>query len=239
LSTVTPLLGALLVAAAAAGASALAALPFLRPGRVTDHWLGLASGLAGGLMLGLAYVLLITGMRGPTTILAASAVLGILFVVATDRVSGQPAAGDARTGYRQLLGSALHAAHEGVAIGAALAADFRFGMFTAAAIAVHNVPESASLVAGLRARGARLGEAAGLAVAADANQVLFAVAALALASAWPALRPWITGFAVGALVQLVLVELLPGSYRSSGRASIALVTIAAMGAVTILRTLVP
>ena len=236
---VTPLLGALLVAAAAAGASALAALPFMRLGTVQERSLGLASALAGGLMLGLAYVLLIAAMHAPTTTLAASAVLGILFVVATDRVSGQSAGNDARAGYRQLLGSALHAAHEGVAIGAALAADFRFGMFTAAAIAVHNVPESATLVAGLRARGARLGEAAGLAVSANANQVLFAVAALALATAWPALRPWITGFAVGALVQLVLVELLPGSYRTSGRASIAFVTIAAMGAVTLLRTLVP
>jgi len=237
---VNPLLTALALTALAAGASALAALPFAVRDPLPVRWLGWANALAGGLMLGLAYALLLSGLRGPQAPLAAAAVLGIAFVGLTNRVSGAATDADEPGGaYRELLGSSLHAAHEGVAIGAALAADWRFGAFTALAIAVHNVPESAELVAGLHARGARLSVAAGLAVVADANQVLFAVVTLALTTAWPALQPWAAGFAVGALTHLVLVELLPASYREAGRTSIALVTIAAMGAVTLLRNLVP
>lgn len=233
-----PILATLLAASLAAGASALAAVPFALRDTVPARWIGWADAVAAGLMLGLAYALLLAGLEVREGAVAAAALAGVLFVALTHRWTGTPEQSDTG-GYRILLASSVHAAHEGVAIGAAMAADWRFGVFTAAAIAVHNVPESAELVAALRARGAPTREAAGLAVAADANQVLCAVVTLALITRWPALQPWAAGFAVGALSHLVLVELLPASYRASGRTSIALVTIAAMGAVTFLGAVAP
>jgi len=56
-------------------------------------------------------------------------------------------------------------------------------------------------------------------------------------AAAPAVLPWAVGFAVGALIYLVLAELLPESYRQAGRTSIALATILAMGIVVLLDTL--
>ena len=53
-------------------------------------------------------------------------------------------------------------------------------------------------------------------------------------TALPVLLPWAIGFSVGALVYLVLVELLPESYRQAGPTSIALVTLVAMGIVVAL-----
>ena len=51
----------------------------------------------------------------------------------------------------------------------------------------------------------------------------------------PVVLPWALGFAVGALTYLVLVELLPESYRQAGHTSIALVALVAMGIVVLLR----
>ena len=80
----------------------------------------------------------------------------------------------------------------------------------------------------------RLGHAALLAIATNLNQVLLAVLTFAVVGALPALLPWALGFAVGALVYLVLVELLPESYRQAGHTSIALVTSLTMGVLVLL-----
>ncbi len=108
------------------------------------------------------------------------------------------------------------------------------GIAMALTLAVHNVPEAMILTRVLCERGASLRQAAGLALAANANQVLLAVASFAILAAAPAILPWVTGFAVGAFTYLVLVELLPESYRQAGHTSIALVTMVALGMVVLL-----
>jgi zinc transporter ZupT len=151
----------------------------------------------------------------------------------------RPARDDPATPARAVALSALHSACEGVAIGVAMAVDLPFGIFLALAIAVHNVPEATVLCALLAGRGRRLPAAAALAVAADAAQVVLAVAAFALVTAAPAALPWVRGFAVGALVNLVLTEMLPESYREAGHTSIAVVASVAMGIVVLLEGFAP
>jgi len=230
----TPLLDALRLTAAAALASGLAALPFASRRTLPEGWLGWANALAAGLMLGVAYVLLLGGLSGPEAALAGAATLGVLAAALTGRWTAAGTSAGA-----QLWRSGAHAGYEGIAIGAALATDWRLGVFTTVAMAVHNVPESAELVAGLRRGGSPLGRAAALAVLADGAQVALAVGTLAAGIAWPAVQPWLTGFAVGALIHLVLAELLPLSYRQAGREGIAGLTIVAMGTVTLLSALLP
>jgi len=60
-----------------------------------------------------------------------------------------------------------------------------------------------------------------------------AVATFAVVAAAPAVLPWALGFAVGALIYLVMVELLPESYRQAGATTIGLVTVLAMGVVVL------
>ena len=83
----------------------------------------------------------------------------------------------------------------------------------------------------LRGRGVRRPNAAALAVVSNVNQVLVSVVTFSVIGAVPSLMPWAIGFAVGALIYLVLVELLPESYRQAGHTSIALVTLVALGIV--------
>jgi zinc transporter ZupT len=221
-------------------------VPFAGRRRLPLWWIGWANALAAGLMLGASYTLIMLGLDKAAQPAAAGALLGIAFVSLSHRaagvqnlVTGSAAAGSPGHRRQLLLVNALHAIPEGIALGGAMAVNLPFGVFLAVALAVHNVPEGAVLVADLTARGAAWGRAAALAVAANVNQVLFAVATYALAAAAPVVLPWAFGAAAGAFVYLTLSDLLPESYRQAGRTSIALVTAVALAIVVLVARWVP
>ncbi len=225
----------------AAAAAALGPLPLLSRDRVPTAVVGWANALAAGLMLGAAYLLMAVGMDYVPLWGALGAVLGIGFVWFTHFAAGtedldlnELNESSEVYGYKVVLVNTLHSAPEGVAIGAAMAVGIPFGIFVALAMAVHNVPEATVLSAILRSRGLRLAEAAGLGVMTNATQVLLAVVTFAVVGAAPGLLPWAIGFAVGALIYLVMAELLPECYREAGHTTIALVTLLAMGIVVFL-----
>ena len=111
-------------------------------------------------------------------------------------------------GYRFVLVNAVHAACEGVAIGAAMSVNLPFGIFMALVIAVHNIPEATNLGAVLRGHRLRTVDAAAVAVVANIPQVLLAIVVYAVAAAAPALVPWSLGFAAGTLVFLIPVLII-------------------------------
>ena len=236
-----PIVTVLLYSGGAAATAVFGVLPAAMRRRLPSTWIGWANALAAGLMLGAAYTLMVPGLDRGALQGAAGAALGIGFVYlshAALRIEDlelnrldNPAP---EYGYQVLLINTLHSAAEGVAIGVAMVLSVRFGGFVAAAIAVHNVAEGAVLATILASRGARIPEAAMLSMAAKVSQVLLAIATFAVVSAAPALLPWTLGFAVGALFYLVMVELLPESYREAGHTTIALVTVTAMGIVVLL-----
>ena len=239
-----PTLTVLLYSSIAAAAAALGAIsPRGRTG-LPASWIGWSNALAAGLMLGAAFMLAATAEHAPLS-LAGGAMLGILFTHWTHAVTGTSDLDlnrldevDPTYGYRIMLTGTLHSASEGIAIGAAMYLDILFGISMAVAIAVHNVPEAAIQSAIMRSRGAAPRDAAGLAVAVNLSQILLAVVTFAVLTAAPDAVPWVAGFAVGALINLVLVELLPESYKQAGSTSIALVTFVAMGMVAVVRWLV-
>ena len=236
-----PTLTVLLYSSLAALAAVLGVLPLAIPGLPRLPAIGWANALAAGLMMGVAYTLLTTGLGGGLAQGAVGAIIGILFVRTTHAITDTGELDLARLddigpahGYKVLLADTLHAAHEGIAIGAAMSLSLPLGISMAVALGVHNVPEAMILGRVLTRQGTGLGRAAGLAVATNINQVLLAVVAFSVITAVPALLPWVIGFSVGALLYLVLVELLPESYRQAGHRSIALVTLVAMGMVVLL-----
>jgi zinc transporter, ZIP family len=237
-----PILTVLLYSSLAAGVTAFGALPFLFQQRLPTAWIGWANALAAGMMLGAAYALLVTSLHDGAVLREGSgAVIGILFVYLTHAASQTEDLDLNRLeqtgpeyGYQVMLVNTLHSGAEGVAIGAAMLVSLPFGIFMALAIAIHNIPEATVLSAILTARGVRVRDAGGLAVATNVSQVLLAIVTFAIVSAAPTALPWVLGFAVGALIYLVMAELLPESYRQAGSTTIALVTIAAMGMVVLL-----
>ncbi len=241
MSELDPILVVLLYASIAAAAAAAGVLPLLRRARIPTVTIGWANAIAAGFMLGAAFLLMAEAFYGRALPAGLGAVIGIVFVWFMHAASGTDELDLNRLdeksetyGYRVLLVNALHAAPEGVAIGAAAMVSQPFGIFVALAMAVHNIPEATVLSAVLRARGVGLDNAAGLAVVSNVPQVLLAVVTFALLRAAPGALPWALGFSFGALVYLVLAELLPESYREAGHTTIALVTILAMGIVVLL-----
>jgi zinc transporter, ZIP family len=100
---------------------------------------------------------------------------------------------------------------------------------------VHNVSEGAVLGSTL-ARVMPAGRAAAAATLARLGQPVLAAATILGVRALPAALPWTLGAAAGALVYLVLAELLPSSYRQTGesRTSVAVVVSVAAGIVALL-----
>ena len=206
----------LLYSSLAATAAGLGAVPLTGRRRVPITRLGWANAVAAGLMLGAAYALIVDGIAGDTVLGSAGAILGVLFVFSTHRFAGTSELDLNRLddqspdyGYKVVTIQTLHSGPEGVAIGVAAIQDIRFGIFVALSFAVHNVAEGMVLCAVLRSRGIGLMHAAVLAIITNVNQVLLAIVTLAILTSAPVLLPVALGFAVGALVYLVMVELLP------------------------------
>jgi len=242
---VDPVLTVLFYSSIAAMFAAIGALPLLAFDRLPTRWMGWANALAAGLMLGSAYSLYAVGLDREPVAGAVGSLLGIAFTYWTHAVSrtadldlNRLEKADPAYGYKVLFVNALHSASEGVAIGVAMTVHVPFGIFMAGAIAVHNIPEGTLLSAVVSSRGARLRDAAGRAVGVKVSQVLLSIVTVALVAAAPGTLPWARGFAVGALLYLVMVELLPESYRQAGHTSIAVLTSVAMCMLVLLKGMV-
>jgi zinc transporter, ZIP family len=193
-----------------------------------ERLLGWANASAAGLMLGIAFAVLSAALPLSPVAGTVGAAVGVCVVHLFGKL-----AGSSEVPARAVLASALHSAAEGIAIGAATAFGAAFGSFLVLTFAFHNVSEGAVLGSTL-AGGRRPRAATGAAMLARTGQPLLAVATLLAVGAVPALLPWALGVAFGALVYLVLAELLPASYHQSGRTSIAVVVSVAAGIVALL-----
>lgn len=233
-----PLLALLVTVAAVTGAASGAWRP-----RAPHHFLGWAHGIAAGLMLGLAYLLSAASAGRPPLGIALGSVLGVVGVFALhrwlgvgemDRLAGDRPSGE---GVRSLLAaSVLHDGVEGVALGCALVLDPWLGIAAAGTLAIHNVAESGSLAAVLAGTGRRPWRVFTETVMTNLPLPLVALLVWGVIghgpSAW--FFTFAIGLAVGALIYLVLVDLLPEAYERSGQTSIALLVSAGVALVVAL-----
>jgi zinc transporter ZupT len=209
--------------------------------------LGWANAMAAGLMLGAAYAIAFHGWGdGPGVGFGLGALLGVIPGIAAYRLADgtpwgarnqEPVIGanhGPTAAYGSILRHAVHAAPEGVAIGVAASMDLGLGLFLAAALATHNVAEGLSLVVATVEDGRSTVLGAGRAVVSNLPQVVLGVGAFLLLEAQPLLTPLGVGFSVGALVYLVLVDLLPEAYHQVGAEVIAIVAAIGMSSVPFL-----
>jgi len=116
----------------------------------------------------------------------------------------------------------IHSLPEGLAIGVAYGAtpetgDTAFGLSVALALAVHNIPEGTAITVALRGQGVSTVRCMGWAVVSSIPQPLGAVPAAWLVWLFEPLLPAGLGFAAGAMMYLVVDELLPDAYDDVGR----------------------
>lgn len=107
----------------------------------------------------------------------------------------------------------VHSFAEGIGVGVSFGGSKSVGLATAAAIAVHNIPEGLAISLVLVPEGVTVGRAALWSIFSSAPQPVLAVPAFLFVEGFGAALPVGLGFAGGAMVWMVLTEVAPGFLR--------------------------
>jgi ZIP family zinc transporter len=207
-------------------ATGLGAIPvfFLgeRAAELTPALLGFAAGVMG--VASVAGLLIPASEEGSATAVVSGFVLGgVLLGVARARL--KPDAGfmgrtgpGTRTSALVFAVLFIHSLPEGLAVGTAFASD-RAGLslFVIVAIAIQNIPEGTSVAIPMETAGFSRTRQFWAAVATSAPQPAGALIAFLLVEQVEALLPFSFALAAGAMLALIVVELLPDAYTGSAR----------------------
>jgi len=119
----------------------------------------------------------------------------------------------------------VHSIPEGVAVGVGYASEEAFatqlGSYIALAIAIHNIPEGLAVAIPLRSSGSSMHRCFWAAFLTSLPQPIAAVPASIVSWIFKPLMPILMGFAAGAMIFLVLLELLPDALSTEKPVTIA------------------
>ncbi len=126
--------------------------------------------------------------------------------------------GLSRRGILLFIAMFVHSIPEGIAIGVGFATgNLHFGLIMAMAISVHNIPEGIAVSLPLKAEGFSTPKCAVISILTSIPQPLMAVPAALLTWVFAPVLPIGLGFAGGAMIYLVLDELIPESLKDGGK----------------------
>jgi zinc transporter ZupT len=113
----------------------------------------------------------------------------------------------------------IHSIPEGIAIGVGFATgNFQFGLIMALAISVHNIPEGMAVSFPLKSEGVSTLKCAAISILTSVPQPIMAVPSALLTWVFQPLLPVGLGFAGGAMIYLVMSELIPDALNDGGHA---------------------
>jgi zinc transporter ZupT len=161
---------------------------------------------------------------------AVGVVLGIVFVLASERclahdhvhTLGSLRGEDAHRALLIVGVMTVHSAAEGIGVGAAFGGGSALGLLITVAIALHNIPEGLAISLVLVPRGTSVRSAAGWSIFSSLPQPLLAVPAFLFVDAFDSILPVGLGFAAGAMLWMVLQELLPEALAAAPRHVVAI-----------------
>jgi len=228
-----------LIASVACGMGAIPVM-FGKSEWLTKHT-GLGYGFAGGLMFAASvYNLIWPGLTMLTEhseisrvmLVVSGFLVGSLFIWLSDRYLHGLEHGEVRlagwggrTGLLVFIAMSLHSIPEGLAVGVGFASDAvldqGWGMLIAAAISIHNIPEGLAVAIPLRAAGASGSKCFIAAFLTSLPQPIAAVPATYASWFFQPLMPFLMGLAAGAMVFLVILEMIPDALHSQKPAAIA------------------
>ena len=217
----------ILAASATALATGLGAIPvFLlgtRAAALTPFLLGIAGGVMGvASVAGLILPALDEGSAGEV---AGGLVVGVAFLLLARRwIDGRDEVplGAGRTSLLVFAVLFVHSLPEGFAIGTAYASETAgLGLFVVLAIAIQNIPEGTSVAIPMAAEGQGPARQFWAAVGTSVPQPIGAVIAFLLVEEISALLPISFAFAAGAMLALVVVEVMPDALRARASGAIA------------------
>ncbi len=214
----------LLAASATALATGIGAIPvFLfgpRTERLTPFLLGFAAGVMG--VAAVAGLLIPASEEGSLAEVIVGFAVGVVFLAAVRRRFSPDAGFMGRTGPGTRTSALVflvlfvHSLPEGLAVGTAFASD-RAGLslFVILAIGIQNVPEGTSVAIPMREAGFGRARQFWAAVATSAPQPVGALIAFLAVEEVSGLLPFSFAFAAGAMLALIIVEMLPKAYAGS------------------------
>ena len=219
-----------LLALAGSGTALATGLGALPVSRLGEHAHTLRPALW-GVTVGLMTVASIVGLlipaldEGSAGAVAAGLAVGVAFLLVSRRLLehrnvhvGELSGAGVRRSVLVFAVLLVHSLPEGFAIGAAFASDTTgLALFVFLAIALQNVPEGTSVAIPMEAAGFGRAQQFGAAVLTSAPQPLGAVIAYLAVEQVTALLPVSLAFAAGAMLALVVVELVPQAAKPGGR----------------------
>ena len=219
--TVFTVFAAALLTALATG---LGAMPLAFTKRASGSWLGVGNSIAASLMLGASVMLFYEGARSDPRKTLLGAFVGLAAIAFTARwlnrrenLRFEALRGvQARTAVMIVAVMTVHSMAEGIGVGVAFGPGRSFGLLTALAIALHNIPEGLAISLVLVPRGVSVSRAAGWSVVTSLPQPVLAVPAFIFVEAFRGALPVGLGFAGGAMIWMVLARILPDVFRSFG-----------------------
>lgn len=196
-------------------------------GRIT---LGASNALAAGVMLAATVSLCLEAADRSVGRMGIGVVLGIAFVLVSERylggdhthTLGSLSGEDARRAILIVGVMTVHSAAEGIGVGAAFGGGSTLGVLITIAIAIHNIPEGLAISLVLVPRGTSLRAAAGWSIFSSLPQPLLAVPAFLFVDAFGSILPIGLGFAAGAMLWMVVAELVPEALATAPRRVVAL-----------------
>lgn len=242
-TSVTTVALAALITALATG---LGAVPFLFARDLGHRWVSIANAVAGGLMLGASHGLIQEGFVYDEFRTIAGLLVGVTFIALSQKLLGDQHGfhvGELRGAdalkVLMIVGvMTVHSFSEGVGVGVSFGGGQELGGLITLAIAVHNIPEGLAISLVLVPRGTSAWRAAGWSVFSSLPQPLMAVPAFLFVTAFRPFLPVGLGVAGGAMIWMVVAELIPDALDDASGALIATVLSLSFAAMLIFQALI-
>ncbi|NBC32780.1 MAG: ZIP family metal transporter [Alphaproteobacteria bacterium] len=217
-------------------ATGLGALPLLLRRRIGGRALGVANGIAAGLMLAASFSLMVEGNEIGVSRTVLGMILGLGAIALGQRLLkdreefhvGNLRGADARRALLIVGVMTLHSFAEGIGVGVAFGGEGQLGPFITLAIAIHNIPEGLAIALVMVPRGSSITAAGGWSIVSSLPQPLLAVPAFLFVMLFQPVLPVGLGLAAGAMIWMVLAELLPEANEAAGPQLTALTTTLAL-----------
>lgn len=218
-------------------ATGLGAVPFLFIRTLSPKVVAWANAIAAGLMLGASFGLILAGTDHGSIQTLVGAGIGVVFISIShkflhdrDVEFGEIRGADARKIFLIVAVMTVHSFTEGVAVGVAFGGGQKLAALITIAIAVHNIPEGLAISAVMRPKGASVGACVLWSIFSSLPQPLMAVPAFLFVETFRPFLPYGLGFAAGAMVYMVFLELLPEAYENASRPAVGLLVSLTLGA---------
>lgn len=220
-------------------ATGLGALPFFFARQLSRRWLAVANAVASGLMLGASHGLIQEGFAYSSFRTIAGLLAGVLFIaISQNRLGnqrefqvGELRGADALKALMIVGVMTVHSFSEGVGVGVSFGGGQDLGALITVAIAVHNIPEGLAISLVLVPRGTSPWRAGAWSIFSSLPQPLMAVPAYLFVTIFRPFLPVGLGLAGGAMIWMVVAELIPDALEETSDSLVATVvslTFAAM-----------